>query len=94
MRKLYSLICYCCLALGLSGQEAPKASDNIVPNPGFERYSSTPIGWFYKGSHFTAVMKYWSSATGASPDAGICGGVMVLVNVPLSPGRNELVTST
>ncbi|MEM1319176.1 MAG: OmpA family protein [Bacteroidota bacterium] len=68
MRKLYSLICYCCLALSLSAQEAPKASDNIVPNPGFERYSATPIGWFYKGSHFTDVMKYWSSATGASPD--------------------------
>ena len=42
--------------------------ENIVPNPGFEKYSSTPIGWFYKGSHFTSVMKYWSSATSASPD--------------------------
>ena len=41
---------------------------NIVPNPGFEKYSSTPIGWFYKGSHFTSVMKYWSSPTAASPD--------------------------
>ncbi len=41
---------------------------NIVPNPGFEKYSSTPIGWFYKGAHFTSVMKYWSSATSASPD--------------------------
>jgi len=41
---------------------------NIIPNPGFEQYSSTPIGWFYKGSHFTSVMKYWFSATTASPD--------------------------
>ena len=41
---------------------------NIVPNPGFEKYSSTPIGWFYKGAHFTSVMKYWSSPTSASPD--------------------------
>lgn len=45
-----------------------KKSENIVPNPSFERFSSTPIGWFYKGKHFTDVMKYWSSATGSSPD--------------------------
>lgn len=43
-------------------------TDNIVPNPGFERFSATPIGWFYKGEHFTRVMKYWMSPTGASPD--------------------------
>ena len=43
-------------------------TENIVPNPGFEKYSSTPIGWFYKGKHFTNVMKYWNSATAASPD--------------------------
>ena len=42
--------------------------ENLVPNESFERFSSTPIGWFYKGSHFTDVMKYWSSATGTSPD--------------------------
>ncbi len=41
---------------------------NIIPNPGFEEYSTAPIGWFYKGKHFTDVMKYWSSATAASPD--------------------------
>lgn len=44
------------------------ATDNIIPNPSFEKYSSTPIGWFYKGKHYTDVMKYWSSATAASPD--------------------------
>jgi len=43
-------------------------TSNIVPNPGFEKYSTTPIGWFYKGKHFTNVVKYWSSATAASPD--------------------------
>ncbi len=47
--------------------EAPM-TDNIVPNPGFEQYSSTPIGWFYKGDHFTQVMKYWNAPTAASPD--------------------------
>lgn len=43
--------------------------ENIVPNPSFEDYSGTPIGWFYKGQHFTNLMKFWSSPTGASPDA-------------------------
>lgn len=41
---------------------------NIVPNPSFELYSGPPIGWFYKGDHYTEVMKYWSSPTVASPD--------------------------
>lgn len=54
----------------LFGQEAKKApSPNLVPNPGFEEYAAPPIGWFYKGRHFTDVMKYWSSPTAASPDA-------------------------
>ncbi len=42
--------------------------DNIVPNPGFEKYSATPIGWFLKGAHFTNVIRYWESPTTASPD--------------------------
>lgn len=41
---------------------------NIVPNPGFERYRNAPIGWAYKGTFFGEVMKYWFSATTASPD--------------------------
>lgn len=41
---------------------------NIVPNASFEELARPPIGWFYKGEHFTKVMKYWSSATVASPD--------------------------
>lgn len=44
------------------------AQQNIVPNPGFERFSSAPIGWSYKGSYFGEVVKYWFSATTASPD--------------------------
>ena len=54
--------------LFLCGQTEGTSTSNIVPNPGFERFSATPIGWFYKGEHFTRVMKYWSSPTGASPD--------------------------
>lgn len=42
--------------------------DNIVPNPGFERFVSPPVGWSYKGAFFAQVVKYWFSATTASPD--------------------------
>lgn len=47
---------------------AQKITTNIVPNPGFERFSGPPIGWSYKGSFFGEVVKYWFSATTASPD--------------------------
>lgn len=56
--------CRCLLAQTAPGEEP----ENIIPNPSFELYSSPPIGWFYKGEHYTTVMKYWSSATNASPD--------------------------
>ena len=42
---------------------------NLVPNGGFEEFGGYPIGWFYKGSDFDAVVKYWTSPTTASPDA-------------------------
>ncbi|TNE62695.1 MAG: OmpA family protein [Bacteroidetes bacterium] len=42
--------------------------DNIVPNPGFERFASPPVGWSYKGAFFGQVVRYWFSATTASPD--------------------------
>lgn len=42
--------------------------DNIVPNPGFERFVSPPVGWSYKGAFFGQVVKYWFSASTASPD--------------------------
>ena len=42
--------------------------DNIVPNPGFERFASPPVGWSYKGAFFGQVVKYWFSASTASPD--------------------------
>lgn len=43
--------------------------DNLIPNPGFEFFANPPIGWYYRGKQFTAVMKSWSSPTAASPDA-------------------------
>ncbi len=69
MKKLY-LSSLFLLVFAYSFSQNPEAMvlDNIVPNPGFESYSGTPIGWFYKGKHFTDVMKYWDSATSASPD--------------------------
>ncbi|MFN0217042.1 MAG: OmpA family protein [Saprospiraceae bacterium] len=47
---------------------AQKPTANIVPNPGFERFSGTPFGWSYNGAYFGEVVKYWFSATTASPD--------------------------
>lgn len=69
MKKLFPFIVFAFLmSVSLSAQMSGTATDNIVPNPSFEKLSSTPIGWFYKGKHFTSVMKYWSAATAASPD--------------------------
>ena len=52
----------------LLGSATLQAQQNIVPNPGFERFAGAPIGWSYKGSYFGEVVKYWFSATTASPD--------------------------
>lgn len=54
-------------AAGLCAQ-TPTDGQNIVPNPGFERFVSPPVGWSYKGAFFGQVVKYWFSATTASPD--------------------------
>lgn len=66
-RPVFQILLLLIISFSLHAQEASGPS-NIIPNPGFEKYSSTPIGWFYRGSHFTSVMKYWFSATTASPD--------------------------
>jgi OmpA-OmpF porin, OOP family len=42
---------------------------NLVPNPSFELFARQPLGWYYSGKDFNNVMKYWTSPTGASPDA-------------------------
>ena len=65
MKHLFFII-GCFLFFQTAAQEAEQP--NIIPNPSFERFSSPPIGWFYKGEHYTTVMKYWSSASNASPD--------------------------
>ncbi|GJM31120.1 MAG: hypothetical protein DHS20C18_01210 [Saprospiraceae bacterium] len=70
MKLSAAVIVGLCLSLSVFAQ-APQGFEyqpNLIPNPGFEVYSAPPIGWFYNGQHFTKVMKYWSSATAASPD--------------------------
>ncbi|HHH49463.1 MAG TPA: OmpA family protein [Saprospiraceae bacterium] len=68
MKYYYFSILLCFFSLNLLAQNLSEEYPNIVPNPSFEKYSATPIGWFYKGKHFTEVMKYWNSPTTASPD--------------------------
>jgi OmpA-OmpF porin, OOP family len=67
--RTYFLLLLLSASLALAAQPSPPANgDNIVPNPGFERYAMPPIGWSYKGNFFGQVVKYWFSATTASPD--------------------------
>ncbi len=67
LRKFLLLLFPLAASLSLSGQISVD-SQNIVPNPGFERFVSPPVGWSYKGAFFGQVVKYWFSATTASPD--------------------------
>jgi outer membrane protein OmpA-like peptidoglycan-associated protein len=67
MKFFYHLISFLFFAFPVSAQEK-QVEQNIVPNPSFERYSGIPLGWFYKGKHFSDVMKYWNAPTSASPD--------------------------
>ncbi|GLR19001.1 OmpA family protein [Portibacter lacus] len=62
--KLILLLLVFICAKDLSAQQ-----QNLVPNAGFEEYSGIPLGWFYNGSQFTRLVKYWNSPTLASPDA-------------------------
>jgi OOP family OmpA-OmpF porin len=41
---------------------------NIVPNPGFEHILQPPKSWFTNGADFDRAVKYWTSASDASPD--------------------------
>ncbi len=58
------LLLPCCLQA-----QAPDSDPNLVPNPGFEQFAAPPLGWFYRGAHFTRLVRYWSAPTIASPDA-------------------------
>lgn len=70
MKKIFLFFCWLSCFFSAMSQTHSSADidNNIIPNPSFETYSAVPIGWFYKGQHFTRVMKYWSAATTASPD--------------------------
>lgn len=52
----------------LPAQYTEGGQENIIPNPSFEEFDGFPIGWYYKGTDFDDVVKYWSSPTIASPD--------------------------
>lgn len=67
MHRIGSTLLLSLFCASLSAQsDTPR---NIVPNPGFEVFNEAPLGWYFKGEDFTRLMKYWSSPTGASPDA-------------------------
>jgi OmpA-OmpF porin, OOP family len=70
MKFLYYLLFFCCV-FNIEGlaQNGEMPQPNLVPNGGFEEFDGFPIGWYYKGSDFDNVVKYWSSPTTASPDA-------------------------
>ena len=60
---------FCLTITTATAQNAEMPQPNLVPNSGFEDFDGFPIGWYYKGSDFDDVVKYWSSPTTASPDA-------------------------
>jgi outer membrane protein OmpA-like peptidoglycan-associated protein len=64
----YLVLLWCTGFSSASIAQALKDGDNIVPNPGFERFVAPPVGWSYRGSFFGQVVKYWFSPTTASPD--------------------------
>jgi OmpA-OmpF porin, OOP family len=70
MKSFYFLsLLFFCFQTDLTAQNAETPQPNLVPNGGFEEFDGFPIGWYYKGSDFDDVVKYWSSPTTASPDA-------------------------
>ena len=62
----FVLFFYC--AIG-SAQVQYLDTTNLIPNPGFEEFSFFPLGWYYKGEHYSELVRFWTSPTGASPDA-------------------------
>lgn len=66
---LYIFVCPILIFAQSNSTWSEGGQDNLVPNPGFEEFDGFPIGWYYKGSDFDDVMKYWTSPTTASPDA-------------------------
>lgn len=72
MRLIFTLSCFFLNSILFFAQSGTTwtegGQDNLVPNAGFEEFDGFPIGWYYKGSDFDDVIKYWSSPTTASPD--------------------------
>ncbi len=68
-RPFFTLFMAALLMPALIVAQSEASQPNLVPNPSFEEFQGFPIGWYYKGSDFNDVVRYWSSATKASPDA-------------------------
>ena len=68
MRLLYTSLLLLLSHLAFA-QYTEGGQQNIIPNSGFEEFGGYPIGWYYKGTDFDDVMRYWVSPTIASPDA-------------------------
>jgi OmpA-OmpF porin, OOP family len=71
MRLIFIFLCFFPLLCSAQSKTTwtESSPENLVPNGGFEEFDGFPIGWYYKGSDFDDVVKYWSSPTTASPDA-------------------------
>ena len=68
MKNSFWIIIFLLFGTSVFSQKPADLETNLVPNSSFEQYAGIPLGWFYKGKHFTDVMKYWKAPTGASPD--------------------------
>ena len=69
MRFFINTLLLLFLQLCVANAQSEPQQPNLVPNPGFELFASTPMGWFYRGEHFNQALKYWTSPTATSPDA-------------------------
>ena len=69
-KPIIMTIClYLCCTQVIISQIKYLDTTNLIPNPGFEEFNMFPLGWYYKGAHYTEIVRFWSSPTGASPDA-------------------------
>lgn len=64
--RLLSILLTIVLPHFLFSQKSPQI--NLVPNPGFEKFSDQPSGWYYSGKDFSRVSLYWTSPNDSSPD--------------------------
>ena len=69
LATLLGFLFFCCVCRLTAQDSTTTTFPNLIPNPSFEEMQGYPIGWFYKGADFGALVKFWTSPTLASPDA-------------------------